>query len=410
MRCIVIWYLETAWQIRLRTSNEILFRSVQHNWIIEVSFDVSHCFILPSHVVCPGQSNLWIFPILAYCYMMKGYTLAVIIPCWNCESYVGELLNCLLNQTFSDWEAFFVDDGCADSTGDVIRKFAARDGRIKYVQRERGPKGAPTCRNIGFDLSQAAKYVIFLDADDLIAPYCFEQRVDYLQNHSQLDFAVFPAKAFKHSIFDETALVYGVRFIADDLQAMLNWNLPMIVCTNIYKRQALVDYALKWDENLLSLQDSDFNIQAMVKGMHYEYADGQVDYFYRRVDSGITKKIRTEQHYHSHIYMLEKTLNSVSSSSLNYDFFLGNHVLLFMDLMRGNLPCLKKITQLSWMRKHWLFRCKLVLLILFRFRGKKHLFKKEVRYSKQMTSRWIEFMKVKAESIRNDGSMNLFAV
>ena len=117
----------------------------------------------------------------------------------------------------------------------------------------------------------------------------------------------------------------------------------MIVCTNIYKRQALVDYALKWDENLLSLQDSDFNIQAMVKGMHYEYADGQVDYFYRRVDSGITKKIRTEQHYHSHIY-------------------------------------------------------------------KKHLFKKEVRYSKQMTSRWIEFMKVKAESIRNDGSMNLFAV
>lgn len=42
-------------------------------------------------------------------------------------------------------------------------------------------------------------YLIYLDADDLIASYCFEQRVDYLENHPELDFAVFPMIGFKNN-------------------------------------------------------------------------------------------------------------------------------------------------------------------------------------------------------------------
>ena len=340
---------------------------------------------------------------------MKKYSLAVIIPCWNCESFIRKLLDCLLRQTFSDWKAFLVDDGCTDGTTAIIKKYSEHDARFNYVLRSREPKGAQTCRNIGFDLSKGAEYVVFFDADDLIAPYCFEQRVKFMKGHSHLDFAVFPAKAFKRSIFDETNLVYGMRFADDDLQAMLNWNLPMVVWNNIYHRQSLVDYDMKWDERLLSLQDSDFNIQAMAKRMKYEYADGKVDYFYRRVDDGITKKIRTNQHYDSHLCLLGKTLDTVSSFSPNYDFSLRNHVLLFMDLMQGHSSYLKSITKLPWVRKHIIFRLKLLILLLFRLRGKKHLFWKEVQYSRQLTKRWLEFMKEKVGLLRTDETMGLFA-
>lgn len=328
---------------------------------------------------------------------MKDYTLAVIIPCWNCEPYIGQMLDCLLNQTFSDWKAFLVDDGCTDGTATVIKGFSVEDARINYVLRDRGPKGAQTCRNIGFDLSKGARYVVFFDADDLIATCCFEQRVGFMDNHPNLDFGIFPAKAFVNHIWDNANYVYGIRFLEDDLQALLNWNLPMVVWNNIYCRQSLVDYGLAWDEKLLSLQDSDFNIQAIVKGLHYEYAKGNVDYFYRIVNDGIAKKIRTKQHYDSHVYLLNKTLDSVSSFSNNYDFYLKNHVLLFMEIMKEEKKHLRQIINLSWVCKHWWFRSKLLLLMLFNYRGKKHLFKKEVLFSRQLSKCWNESMKKNAE-------------
>ena len=331
---------------------------------------------------------------------MKDYSLAVIIPCWNCELYIRETLECLLKQSFSDWKAFLVDDGCTDGTAAIILEYSKKDVRFNYILRDRKPKGAQTCRNIGLELSYGAEFVVFFDADDLVAPYCFEQRVSFLQDHSQLDFAVFPAKAFKKSVLDETDFVYGVRFIENDLQAMLNWNLPMVVWNNIYRRQSLIAYDLRWDERLLSLQDSDFNIQAMVKGMRYEYAYGKVDYFYRLVEKKKKKKIRTQQHNESHAYLLDKTLNSVSSFSSEYDFFLRNHVLLFMPMLKDDKAFLMTIYNSSWVRSHWMFRLKLLLLLLMKFRGKKYLFKKELRYSGHMTRQWIEFMKKKAALLR----------
>lgn len=339
----------------------------------------------------------------------RDYTLAVVIPCWNCEPYIRETLECLLKQSFSDWKAFLVDDGCTDGTAAIVKEYTKIDSRFYFESRNREPKGAQTCRNIGFDLTEGAEFVVFFDADDVIAPYCFEQRVKYIQSHPQLDFAVFPAKAFKHRVFDETNLVYGMRFIDNDLQAMLNWNLPMIVCTNIYRRHALVNYDLRWDEKLLSLQDSDFNIQAIIKGMRYEYANASPDYFYRRIDNGISKKIRTKLHYDSHIYMLGKTLNSVASFSPDYGFYLRNHVLLFMNMMRDYPSYLKSVSQLSWVRKDLLFHLKIMLLVLLKFKGKTRLFKKEIQYSRQMTSMWVEFMKTKAESLRMGGFDGIYS-
>ena len=105
------------------------------------------------------------------------YTLAVVIPCWNCEQYIGALLDCLLSQTLLDWKAFLIDDWCEDGTAGIIKSYEAKDARIRYYKRDREPKGAQTCRNIGFGLTEGAKYVVFFDSDDLIAPYCFEQRV-----------------------------------------------------------------------------------------------------------------------------------------------------------------------------------------------------------------------------------------
>lgn len=44
------------------------------------------------------------------------YKLAVIILYWNCEKYIAQMLDCILQQSFQDWKVFCVDNHSVDNT------------------------------------------------------------------------------------------------------------------------------------------------------------------------------------------------------------------------------------------------------------------------------------------------------
>lgn len=340
------------------------------------------------------------------------YTLGVVIPCWNCVPYIGEMLDCLLSQTFTDWKVFVVDDWCTDGTTEVVKKYAAKDARINYYKRDRGPKGAQTCRNIGFDLSKGAEYVIFFDADDLIAPFCFEQRVKYMNAHHEISMGIFPATAFKEKgMMENEKVVYGLPFIKDDIEAFLNWNLPFIVCTNIFRRDTYVSLGLVWDEKVLSMQDSFFNISAIASGIVYKYADNaKFDYFYRIGQIGLAKKIKTNEHFKSHLYLLNEEAGKLEHLfGHKYDFFIQNLILIFLiQVFKEDREMLRKIIGLPWVKKHFVFRVRLQLFYLLRQRGRKYLFSDYLKYSRLQQNRWLEHMKSEAEAFRSNLSVDIY--
>src|SRR5699024_11650042 len=104
--------------------------------------------------------------------------LSIIIPCYNNGILLSEMLGCILHQTYDNWELIIVDDGSTDDTPEMVTAFAATDSRIRLIRRDREPKGATTCRNIGFDHAQG-EYLMFFDADDLISDTNFERRVAF---------------------------------------------------------------------------------------------------------------------------------------------------------------------------------------------------------------------------------------
>lgn len=292
---------------------------------------------------------------------MNYYKLAIIIPSWNCNEYIGEMLESIIANSFVNWKCFVVDDQSTDNSIDVIKNFQERDSRIISVIRERGPKGAQTCRNIGFEFSEGAEYVIWFDADDVVAPYCFEQRIEYMDRHPELDFGVFPAKTYKDQLWEvnDSTMVYGFRFGTDSLQDMLKWCLPMVGWTNIYRRSSVVKYNLSWDTKLKSMQDSDFNISAMLKGLNYNFAadeNAQVDYFYRvGQTSGATvaSKIQSVEHMESHLYLLNKILSSLSSKQLTqYRRDIECYLFRFADIFRHNKPIYNSFLKLPYIQKH----------------------------------------------------------
>jgi glycosyltransferase involved in cell wall biosynthesis len=68
---------------------------------------------------------------------------SVLVPCYRAESFVRRALDSVLAQTFDDWELVACDNASGDGTWDVLREYAARDGRIRVFRNDEnvGPVG-----------------------------------------------------------------------------------------------------------------------------------------------------------------------------------------------------------------------------------------------------------------------------
>lgn len=93
---------------------------------------------------------------------------SIIMPAYNCESYIKEAIHSVIAQKFTDWELIIIDDCSTDSTADIVQAFARSDSRIKFVRNSTNAGVAKT-RNLGIELS-VGEYVAFLDSDDTWHP------------------------------------------------------------------------------------------------------------------------------------------------------------------------------------------------------------------------------------------------
>lgn len=92
---------------------------------------------------------------------MTNALISVIIPVYNCERYLGEAIESVLAQTYQPIEIIVVDDGSADGSAEVAKRFAPP---VRYYYQSQS--GAGAARNYGVSLAQGT-FLAFLDADDL---------------------------------------------------------------------------------------------------------------------------------------------------------------------------------------------------------------------------------------------------
>ncbi len=93
--------------------------------------------------------------------------ISVIVPIYNVAAYLPRCLDSILAQTEPDLEILLVDDGTPDESPAIMMDYAARDARIRCLRKENG--GLSSARNAGM-AEATGKYLLFVDADDWIAP------------------------------------------------------------------------------------------------------------------------------------------------------------------------------------------------------------------------------------------------
>jgi glycosyltransferase involved in cell wall biosynthesis len=91
--------------------------------------------------------------------------ISVVIAAYNGEAILGETIEGVLAQTFSDWELVIVDDGSTDATKDLIRTYV--DGRVRLLTHDGGSnRGACWSRIVGTEAARG-KVIALLDQDDV---------------------------------------------------------------------------------------------------------------------------------------------------------------------------------------------------------------------------------------------------
>ncbi len=109
---------------------------------------------------------------------MTNPTISVIMPARNCEVYVAEAVQSILDQTFGDFELLVTDDASTDRTYDVLRGFS--DARI-LLSRHEAPAGSAQTR-IELFARARGNYIALMDADDISLPERLEKQLNYLRS------------------------------------------------------------------------------------------------------------------------------------------------------------------------------------------------------------------------------------
>ena len=218
--------------------------------------------------------------------------ISVIVPVFNREKLLTATLQSVREQSLQSWECIIVDDGSTDNSLALIRSFCEQDRRFKLLQREREPKGAPTCRNIGW---QNAKndYIVFLDSDDLLAPWALEERFIFFEENKTCDYILSPAMEFsktnnKHFKYRSNI---GCR---EPLMEFLSFQSVWQTSCPTWKKSAL-ETINGWDEEAMSWQDGELHIRALIKNITFKWSTEIPDIFLR-IDRDM-HKITHERNY-----------------------------------------------------------------------------------------------------------------
>ncbi|MCG9973023.1 glycosyltransferase family 2 protein [Christiangramia crocea] len=221
------------------------------------------------------------------------YKVSIIVPCYNHSRYLGEALESVLKQVYSNWECIIVDDGSTDNTEEIVRKFVTEDSRFQYFYKEN--QGLSSARNFGINKCEGS-IILPLDADDKIS-------VDYIEN---------AITAFKDNPSIKVVYCLAEKFGKESglwaLKPFSLFNLSrmnMIFCSALF-RKVEWEKAGGYDLNMkYGWEDWDFWISILKNGGSVKRLDF-VGFYYRISDKNMHRMMTRDQYDYLYEYLSVK--------------------------------------------------------------------------------------------------------
>lgn len=245
--------------------------------------------------------------------------LSVIFPVYNVAKYLDQCI-----ASISEWKApyveyLFINDGSPDHSRDIILQYAAKDSRIKLIDKPNG--GCASARQKGLEVAKG-RYIGFIDPDDFIDPDMFRQLLSRaLLGSYEVCYCGYNFFYENTQTFDPVSDALGDPYAwgttnRDEIQKMIMYQ-RVAIWRGIYLRDLLGRAKINFQTNLRRFDDLPFKVEVCAQARSV-VAIPQYLYYYRLNRPGQDVSCTDERLYvHFDIFKhLDEVANRLDESKL----------------------------------------------------------------------------------------------
>ena len=241
--------------------------------------------------------------------------ISIIIPSYNSAHFIRNAIDSVLESVIytDEYEIIVVDDGSSDNIKDVMELYKKHNNIILINQLNRGLSGA---RNTGIKNARG-KYLVFLDADDIIMPDKLTKQFQYLESNSGVDIVYSNSLFFDNINFNNELSTNFPIYEGNILSNLLYGN--FIHVNSVMVRKDVVLSVGGFDENFRELEDWDLWLRMSLQGSKFGYIPEVLSKVRVHSDSMTANQERMNE---AMVRVLEKTIKKINSSSIGFSKLL----------------------------------------------------------------------------------------
>ena len=202
--------------------------------------------------------------------------ISVVMPVYNKEMYLDKTLQCILNQSYKNFEVIIVNDGSTDNTKKICDEYAEKDSRISVYHIENG--GVSNARNTGLKYV-TGEYIQFIDADDCINEGIFEKYESILENKSyDILFSTYNKVDYLGNILTKVDVGYygkcmKEQILMDFVKKQVNTGYYGCVSNKLIRKDIISENKLKFNKRIPLAEDFDFFLDVYRYSNSYYFMD-----------------------------------------------------------------------------------------------------------------------------------------
>ncbi len=180
---------------------------------------------------------------------------SIVIPLYNKASEIARTLQCVMEQTYKEWELIVVDDGSTDDGPDIVAPLLSPlGGKARLVRQEN--TGVCAARNRGIEEAQY-EYIAFLDADDIWALNYLEEQarmitdfpeaamwgMNWVEKNEQEEIHLYTGLPADFRGYVEN--YFGFKHVSDFF-----WSTTVVIRKDAFNVAGLFDTRIRYSEDL----------------------------------------------------------------------------------------------------------------------------------------------------------------
>ena len=259
-------------------------------------------------------------------------TISIIIPIYNAEKYLRQVLDSVRCQTYTNLEILCILDCPTDTSAEIVENIAKEYQRIKIIKLPKNKRQA-NARNIGVT-NTTGEYLHFMDADDFINPNFYEKMIEAIKTEDA-DVAacsvLFEKKPKRSIWFNKDEVLYDLEKIKKTHVTIQSWSWRYLI-----KKSFWIANNLSFPD-LLMMEDKPVMIPMIYYANKVAFSS-QAIYFYKNREGSVLNKKNPDTELNKRRKEDRKKSRKMSNDFMRAHNVKGNSRLYYiMDSLAGKI-------------------------------------------------------------------------